>query len=40
MTLPYALWLMLIGVGVVGSISTFVGILVAFFKERRSDQLW
>lgn len=40
MTIPYALWLLLIGVGVVGSLATFVGILVSFFKERKNNLLW
>lgn len=40
MTIPYALWLMLIGIGVIGSLSTFVAILIAFFRERRSEELW
>ncbi len=40
MTVPYAVWLALIGVGVIGSLSTFAGILIAFFKERKSEELW
>ena len=40
MQVPYALWLALILVGIFGSLGTLIGILITFFKERRSGILW
>lgn len=40
MQVPYALWLALILVGILGSLGTLIGILITFFKERRSGVLW
>ena len=40
MTIPFFLWIALIVIGVVGSLSTFIGIIVAFFYEKKRDLLW
>lgn len=37
---PYWFWLLLIVLGVVGSLSTLIGIVIAFVRELRSKQLW
>ena len=40
MTIPFFLWIALIVIGVVGSLSTFVGIIITFFHEKKHDLLW
>lgn len=37
---PYVLWLVIIIVGVVGSVATLGGILLIFIREFRSGELW
>ena len=37
---PYFIWLVIILVGVVGSILTLGGILFIFIREFRSGELW
>jgi hypothetical protein len=37
---PYVIWLIIIVVGVVGSIATLGGILLIFIREFRSGELW
>lgn len=40
MIIPFSLWVAFIGLGVLGSIATFVGILITFSKERQDKELW
>ncbi|HLR85275.1 MAG TPA: hypothetical protein VK059_10000 [Nocardioidaceae bacterium] len=40
MTTPYAVYLLLIGAGVFGSLFTLIAITVTFFRERKAGSLW
>ena len=40
MEMPYWLFIALILVGIVGSLGTLIGIVITFFKERKTGQLW
>lgn len=40
MALPYWLFIALILTGVLGSLATLIGIVVTFFQEQKSGQLW
>lgn len=37
---PYWFWLLLIVLGVVGSLATLIGIVVTFFRELARGRLW